>query len=56
MGGGPLPGGLPVPQRLPGDVVPSPSLLHLYPLAYPVGCYNMRLYDNAAHDFFYFSD
>ena len=21
-----------------------------------VGCYGMRLYDNAAHDFFYFSD
>ncbi len=23
---------------------------------YAVGCYGMRMYDNAAHDFFYFSD
>lgn len=43
-------------QRLQGHVVPWIPLLHLYLYHYSVGCYGMRLYDNAAHDFFYFSD
>ncbi len=56
MGGRPLPGGFPLPQRLQDYVVPRPAVLRLYNINDVVGCYHMRLYDNAAHDFFYFSD
>lgn len=45
-----------LPQRFQNNVVPRVPLLHLYLIFYLDGCYGMRLYDNAAHDFFYFSD
>ena len=30
--------------------------IYIYYFIYLVGCFCMRLYDNAAHDYFYFTD
>ena len=37
-----------------GSLLSATSSVYLS--LYSVGCYHMRKYDNAAHDFFYFSD